>query len=39
MAETEIADGQFPEAIALAEAIKSAQEAEIAEMESLLEEL
>lgn len=39
MAETEIADGQFPDAVALAEAIKSAQEAEIAEMESLLERL
>ena len=39
MAETEIADGQFPDAIALAEAIKSAQEAEIGEMESLLEQL
>jgi uncharacterized protein (DUF305 family) len=39
MAETEIADGQFPDAVALAEEIKSAQEAEIAEMESLLEQL
>ena len=39
MAETEIADGQFTDALALAEAIKSAQEAEIAEMETLLEQL
>ena len=38
MAETEIADGQFPDAIALAEAIISAQEAEIAEMQALLDE-
>ena len=39
MAETEIDEGEFPDALALAEAIKSTQEAEIAEMESLLEEL
>ena len=39
MAETEIADGEFPDAIELAEAITSAQEAEITEMEALLEEL
>lgn len=39
MAEAEIADGQFTDAVALAEAIKSAQEAEIAEMETLLEQL
>lgn len=39
MAETEIDDGEFPDAIALAEMIKSAQEAEIAEMEALLEQL
>ena len=39
MAETEIADGQFADALALAEAIKSAQESEIAEMETLLEQL
>ena len=39
MAEIEIADGEFPDAIELAQAIKSAQEAEITEMEALLEEL
>lgn len=39
MADQEIADGESPEALALAEEIKSAQEGEIAEMESLLEEL
>jgi len=39
MAETEIAEGEFPDALALAEAIKSAQEAEIAGMKTLLEEL
>ena len=39
MADTEIADGEFPDALELAETIKSAQEAEITEMESLLEEL
>ena len=39
MAETEIADGEFPDAIDLARTIKSAQEAEITEMEALLEEL
>jgi uncharacterized protein (DUF305 family) len=38
MATTEIADGQAPEAIALAEAIIEAQEAEIAEMQALLGE-
>ncbi len=39
MAETEIDEGEFPDALALAEAIKSTQEAEIAEMESLLGEI
>ncbi len=39
MAETEIDEGEFPDALALAEAIKSTQETEIAEMETLLEEL
>ena len=39
MAETEIADGEFPDAVEMANAIKSSQEAEIAEMEALLEEL
>lgn len=39
MAETEIADGQFPDAVELAGAIKAAQEAEIEEMQSLLAEL
>lgn len=39
MAETEIADGQFPEAIELATAIKEAQEAEIDEMRAMLEDL
>ena len=39
MAEAEIADGQFPDALAMAEAIKSTQQSEIAEMEGLLEQL
>jgi uncharacterized protein (DUF305 family) len=39
MAETEIADGEFPDAIALAETIIETQEAEIEEMEGLLAEL
>lgn len=39
MAETEIADGQNPDAIALAESIRDGQTAEIAEMEQLLTEL
>jgi len=39
MAETEIDEGEFPDALALAEGIKSTQEAEIAEMETLLEDL
>lgn len=39
MAETEIDEGEFPDAVALAEAIKSTQKSEIAEMETLLEEL
>ena len=39
MADTEIEDGQFPDAIEMAETIKSTQEAEIAEMEALLDEL
>jgi uncharacterized protein (DUF305 family) len=38
MAETEIADGRFPEAIELATAIKQAQEAEIDQMRRLLDE-
>ena len=39
MAETEIADGQNAEAIALAESIRESQTAEIAEMQQLLAEL
>jgi uncharacterized protein (DUF305 family) len=39
MAETEIADGQNGDAIALAESIRDSQTAEIAEMEQLLTEL
>lgn len=39
MAGTEIAEGEFPDALALAEAIKSTQEAEIAGMKTLLKEL
>lgn len=39
MAETEIADGKFPAALELARKIKTAQEAEITEMETLLAEL
>jgi uncharacterized protein (DUF305 family) len=39
MAETEIADGQNADAIALAESIRDSQTAEIAEMEQLLTEL
>lgn len=39
MAETEIADGQFPDAVALAEKIKTSQEAEVTEMESMLQQL
>jgi uncharacterized protein (DUF305 family) len=39
MAETEIADGENPEAIALAEAIVAAQEGEIEEMTGILAEL
>ena len=39
MAETEIADGEFPDAVEMANAIKSSQEVEIGEMEALLEEL
>ena len=39
MAETEIADGQDAEAIALAESIRDSQTAEIAELDSLLNEL
>ncbi|GAA3166213.1 DUF305 domain-containing protein [Blastococcus jejuensis] len=39
MAEAEIADGQNPDAIALAESIRDSQTAEIAEMEQLLTEL
>ncbi len=39
MAETELAEGQFPEALELASAIEVAQEAEIGEMQQLLEDL
>jgi uncharacterized protein (DUF305 family) len=39
MAETEAADGQNPDAIALAESIRDSQTAEIAEMEQLLTEV
>lgn len=39
MAETEIADGSNPEAVALAQKIKSDQTAEIAEMQALLQTL
>ena len=39
MAEIEIADGEFPDAIEMANAIKTSQQAEIDEMEALLEEL
>lgn len=39
MAETEVADGENPEAVALAEEIVAAQEEEISEMESLLADL
>jgi len=39
MAETEIADGEFPDAIALAETIIETQQAEIEEMEGLLADL
>lgn len=39
MAETEIADGEFAEAIELARAIVAAQEAEIAEMETILADI
>ncbi len=39
MAETEIADGEFPDAIALAETILETQQAEIEEMAGLLAEL
>lgn len=39
MASTELADGQFADALALAETIKSAQQSEIAEMETVLEGL
>ena len=38
MAETEIADGEHSDAIELAKEIKSAQQAEISEMETLLEQ-
>ncbi|MDP1818793.1 MAG: DUF305 domain-containing protein [Acidimicrobiales bacterium] len=38
MAETEVEDGQFHDAIALAEAIIDAQESEIAEMQAILDE-
>lgn len=39
MAETEVADGENPQAVALAEEIVAAQEEEIAEMEQLLGDL
>jgi uncharacterized protein (DUF305 family) len=39
MAETEIADGSNPDAVALAREIADSQTAEIAEMEALLAEL
>jgi len=39
MAETEAADGQNTDAIALAESIRDSQTAEIAEMQQLLTEL
>ena len=39
MAEVEIADGEFPDAVEMANAIKTSQQAEIDEMEALLEEL
>ena len=39
MAETEIADGENPDAIALAESIRDSQNAEIGEMQALLTEL
>ncbi len=39
MAETEIADGQNTDAIALAESIRDSQNAEIGEMQALLTEL
>lgn len=39
MAETEVADGQHPDVVALAQQIADAQSAEIAEMEQLLTEL
>ena len=39
MAETEIDDGQFPDAVEMAETIKSTQEGEIDDMEALLDQL
>jgi uncharacterized protein (DUF305 family) len=39
MAETEVVDGQYADAIALAESIRDSQTAEIAEMQQLLTEL
>lgn len=39
MADQEVADGESPEALAFARAMKSAREREVAEMKSLLEEL
>jgi uncharacterized protein (DUF305 family) len=38
MAETEVEDGQFPDAVALAEKIIASQKAEIAEMQAVLDE-
>ena len=37
MAEVEVAEGEYADAVALAEEIIESQEAEIAEMEALLE--
>ena len=39
MAETELADGEFPTALEMAETIRTTQNEEIAEMEQLLDEL
>ena len=39
MADTELAEGSYPAALALAESIKTSQTAEIAEMQQLLQTL
>jgi len=39
MAEAQLRDGQYPDALEMAQEIKDAQEAEVAEMEALLAEL